>query len=276
MTLIHVNDYRGQPVRWKEPKMDGMAIALYVSADGESFVFTKTAGINLWPQLKWMITTAYIPRDTIILGELHSPGIPATSVKTLMLSEDSRLKFNPFAITKWMGKFTRWPNPCTQNRHLADCGLSLIAICPLTKELHSTILTDVEVERLKDEARKLGIEGWVVKRYTDAEWFKIKPLHTIDAIIIGVQTSDSDSFKGGLQSIQVGVYRQDGTIRDLGRVGTGFTAEFRMSVNLQTLIGRPVEVSYDCLAGQGKLRFGRFERLRDDKNLSRCTEDQLL
>jgi len=70
-----------------------------------------------------------------------------------------------------------------------------------------------------------GAEGAVV-RSDDVGFFKIKPRHTIDAVVIGF-TEGTDDRQGMIHDLLVALMRPDGGLHVLGHVGGGFTNEDR-------------------------------------------------
>jgi hypothetical protein len=83
-----------------------------------------------------------------------------------------------------------------------------------------------EIRRLY-EARVVdqNAEGLVV-RSDKFDWFKLKPLHTVDAVIIGF-TESQDDRSGMLHNLLLGLMRDDGTYQELGQCGGGFSDEQR-------------------------------------------------
>ena len=93
----------------------------------------------------------------------------------------------------------------------------------------------VEVKETKSEKELLALfEQWVEKdgeeglvaRSESAGIFKIKPRHTLDAVVIGF-TESTDDRKGLLHDMLLALMRQDGSFHVLCRVGGGFTEEMR-------------------------------------------------
>ena len=70
-----------------------------------------------------------------------------------------------------------------------------------------------------------GAEGVVVRSDTFG-LFKIKPRHTIDAVVIGF-TEGTDDRRGLLHDLLVALMRADGCLHVLGHVGGGFSTEER-------------------------------------------------
>ena len=86
-----------------------------------------------------------------------------------------------------------------------------------------------------------GAEGIVVRSDT-AGLFKIKPRHTLDAVVIGFTESTEDR-QGMLHDLLLAVMRHDGTFQVLSRVGGGFSDDDRRSF-LSDLKGLAVESEY--------------------------------
>lgn len=90
-----------------------------------------------------------------------------------------------------------------------------------------------------------GSEGLVL-RSDSAGRFKVKPRHSIDAVVIGFseagQAGDA-SRKGMLHDLLLALMRPDGSLQILGHVGTGFSDEERRSL-LSDLKDRVVDSDY--------------------------------
>lgn len=79
-----------------------------------------------------------------------------------------------------------------------------------------------EVEKLfSDWVEKEGGEGLVVRSET-AGMFKVKPRHTLDAVVVGF-TESADDREGLMHDLLLAVRRTDGTLQILTRVGGGFS-----------------------------------------------------
>ncbi len=84
-------------------------------------------------------------------------------------------------------------------------------------------------------------EGIVV-RSDVAGNFKIKPLHTLDALVLGF-TESTDDREGMMHDLLLGVVREDGAIQVMCRVGGGFSDEDRREM-LSDLKDMVVESEY--------------------------------
>lgn len=89
--------------------------------------------------------------------------------------------------------------------------------------------TAAEIDRIfEDWVVGEGAEGLVVRSDT-AGMYKIKPKHTLDAVVIGYAESSGDR-EGLLHDLLLGLVRDDGTIQVLTRVGGGFTLDDRRDI----------------------------------------------
>lgn len=91
-----------------------------------------------------------------------------------------------------------------------------------------------------------GAEGLVVRSET-AGSFKIKPRHTIDAVVLGF-TESTDDRQGMLHDLLLGTVRGDGAIHVLCRVGGGFSDELRREM-LSDLKDMVVDSDYTEVSG---------------------------
>ncbi len=95
-------------------------------------------------------------------------------------------------------------------------------------------------------------EGLVV-RSDSAGSFKVKPRHTVDAVVVGF-TESTDDRQGMLHDLLVAVMREDGTFQILCRVGGGFDEDERRSLlsDLKDMVvpSEYAEVNSDYVAYQ--------------------------
>lgn len=277
LSPFKVKEYDGQLVSIAQIKFDGYYCEVYKIKDCIE-ICMKKQNINLWPKLQKIEIIKNqiesLPNETILRCELHCLGIPATSVPTLINDADIRLLLSPFKIELYDGKI---PNLNFQE----EFDLLFTKHCFTVPEYYcswnpSKILSLEEIESLKDAAKKLKTEGFVVKnnKYQYQCW-KIKPNKTVDAFIINYVISESDSFSGGLKAVKIAVWDGNKCI-EVASCGSGFNAEYRMKVDPKTLIGRVGEFKYQSVAAKGRLKFPTFLRWRDDeKTAEQCLISQL-
>src|SRR5262249_22643300 len=72
---------------------------------------------------------------------------------------------------------------------------------------------------------ELGYEGAVL-RSDQAGSYKVKPRHSLDAVVIGF-TARTDERQSMIPDLLLGLIRPDGAFQVLGRVGSGFTDQER-------------------------------------------------
>lgn len=266
-------NYDGQYVKYIQPKMDGHLVKIIRGTNRLNILTKNNKDITkkVWDidSLREMLENG--SPHSIMFGEMHSPGIKATSVPTLLNNKDKRLKITVFAAPLLRAKNLFNTDLKDIMAHLHHCGVE------------STDTSIIDPERsisegccglLLQEATEKKLEGWVLKQGHMEGWFKLKPTKTVDAFVIGTSTSFSDTQYGGLKSISVAVW-DSGVLCDLGTVGGGFELDFRMEVDKESLIDKVAEIEYDSVAAKGRLRFPRFIRWREDKDKKDCTIDQL-
>ena len=119
-------------------------------------------------------------------------------------------------------------------------------------------------------AEDMEIEGFVLKQSHYRSWFKVKKIFTVDAIVIADEPGKG-KHEGRIGALHLALF--DGSeFISIGKVGIGNDAMWRDEDNVT---GRVVEVAHEGLLRNGKLRFPRFVRWRDDKTPVDCPTEQL-
>lgn len=282
--LPKFKEWVDQPVRWVSPKADGHLQYVCVDEQRKIMVLTK----NLKDNTAKLLSVEHIrkelrclPCDSFVIGECHWPGHLATEVPHMLCTGDSRLKFSVFAAPLLGGKDLTNSNLMVAMYIIEALGLDII----VAKEISAQMNRDF----LLKEAIKQKIEGWVLKNSHMDEWYKLKPVKTIDAFVLDVTESDSETYKGYMKALILGLHKPDGSVHELGECGGGFTKAFKLSMPYdemkESLVGplhqipirsRVCEVAYDSVTKHRKLRFPRFVRWRDDKDTTACTTEQLI
>ncbi len=303
-------DYTNQPVNFLQPKLDGHFTMIKKTAG--SYICTTKNDIDITDKLLKISHIKQeldsLPDDSCVMAERHSPGVPASSVPTLLNDADERMMLTVFAA------------PILHGVDFSDTDLGFVMLKVKQLGLSVAAVTKVRTEFVDEKGKQALLElaiqnkweGWVLKESHMSGWYKLKPVKTIDGFVINTYKSTSDSFKGGLKCIRIGVWNEDGSIRDLGTAGNGFKKPYRLQfmseeriaearkeflnttklkdekleeelaiydlprLEFDSLLNKVCEIAYDSIPVKGgKLRFPRFIRWRDDKDINDCTIDQL-
>jgi len=260
----NIKDYHGQEVNFLQPKYDGHLAKIY-KAEKVTILTKNDKDITekLYSCSEVAKIISLIPEHSILFGELFSQGA-ATDVPTLLKQRSKFLQLRIFAAPIFKTK-NLWNRDLLEVQTIIESAGIPFAPTKLVKE--------VDTEMLLQTAVLEGLEGWVLKKSHLKNWYKLKPIRTLDAFVIVAKKSFSANNFGELQSCTVGIYNGD-KIKIIADVGGGYSKEFRASCNLDDLKDRVMEIEYDSFA-KNKLRFPRFLRWREDKDSKNCTVEQL-
>lgn len=205
----------------------------------------------------------------VVLGELFCVGKPASYVKTAIIERNPDLRFEAFAIEN------------------AAENAPLEAVCKTIEALNCHFIpyinlmfraarqeSNCESFILEDELSKyIDAEGWVLKNGNLLDFYKWKPVKTVDCVVTGF-VAGKGKYLGMVGALVVSLYTDTGIV-EVAAVG-GFTDEEReaISADCEGCLGRVVEVEYQYVGSGGRLRHPRFKRWRDDKLSSECTTEQ--
>jgi len=263
-------------VKYIQEKMNGYFMEVYRIEDGSIYCYFKKRDENIWPKVRHLSFAENIlslPNGTALLGELHCPGVAATSVITLLNDKDKKLQYSPFALPVYNNEsYELWTLPEAELQ-LNEHGF----LMPMYETLYPhQELSEYRCKVLKEEATNKGIEGHVLKFSHLSHWYKLKPTKTVDAFVVSHTVSESITFYGKLKAFQVAVVDSNGGHRIIANVSSGLQHDFKLTCNPKDYYGKVMEVSYQDVAAKGKLQFPQFERWRDDKAADKCTEDQFI
>lgn len=271
-------DARAKPKPWRgqlfekhkevrcEIKLDGHRMTIWKEKSGIFAVSRKTTAANLWPDVERCLDARTLskilemPIDTCLDGELWQDDLPAAEVVT-SLKNETPLRFSPFSVPVFAGQDLRHQNWGMMSSAFAGCGFEMPG-------QHLTWRHD----DLQEFATELGIEGFVIKVRPYANWWKVKPLETLDVEVAGFEPGEG-KHEGRLGALHIQVYDKLGKPHYIGKVGIGNDDDWR-DLPSEEVMGRVCEVGFEGSASKGKLRFPRFIRWRDDKEPIECGTDQ--
>jgi ATP-dependent DNA ligase len=206
----------------------------------------------------------------------------ASVIKTLKPHKDAKQlelrAFDCLTLSEWDRKKCTMPL-CARKQRLKELieGYRLIRTKYVSHEKLES--TPDQFEAFVKARVKQKKEGGVFKdpdsMYAfkkSSDWLKLKPVKELDAKIIDVKWGNK-----GKTGQMLGLI---GSIECKGKIGnkkvtfnsSGMSMHLRKKMTRMhrkgKLIGKIVEVHYDCITVHNKIRFPRFERLRIDKDKS--------
>lgn len=230
-------------------KVDGEFTVL-VYREGEAFALNPGGTVRMgmpWQEeiRKQLLVAGHT--QALIVGELYVENaerrsrvhdVIAVTRQPQSQADLERLRFAIFDIISLDGEPSseNFPETWSTIQRLFGDGT-------LAHPVEAKFLRDpAEVERLFDEwVEQQGAEGLVV-RSDEAGMFKVKPRHTLDAVVIGF-TESTDERQGMLHDLLLAVMRPDGTFHILSRVGGGFSDDLRRQM-LSDLKDKIVDSEY--------------------------------
>lgn len=287
-----------------ELKWDGQrAIAQVKTSSSRLFSRNGNDITDTFPELAGPLVDVLDGRDAILDGEivaLDAKGRPSFSRlqrrmhvlrPTTALRADVPVTFYLFDVLALDGRSTTSLPYVDRRADLDALGFSgpRVQVPPYW--------TDVDGDRMLDLAREHQLEGVVAKRLDSTyrpgrrspTWIKHPLRANSEAIIVG-WVDGTGSARGGVGSLLLGAYDDDGRLTYIGHVGTGFTGAGRRALRAQLAqLERPTsplaappptrdtkgahwvepelvgDVEFREYAG-GSLRHPAWKGLRDDKS----------
>ena len=241
-------------------KIDGEFTVL-VARDGECFSVNPGGTVRIG--LPWHTEAAAVLKkagikDAMIAGELYVHNTERRprvhDVSTIARQPQSkkdlaRLRFAVFDIISVDGEDSSENYGATFQQIEGIFGGG-----ELVHAVETELANDInDIEKLFDKwVEGEDAEGLVV-RSDSAGLFKVKPRHTLDAVVVGF-TESADDRAGMMHDLLLAVARPDGTLQILCRVGGGFSEDERrkMLSDLQDMVvnSEYAEVNSDYVAYQ--------------------------
>lgn len=206
---------------------------------------------------------AFLPEGGKVFGELHVPGMQASQVKSALAEQWPKLEFTPFATT-------------VHEDHVSlECLDAFFASHGLDIAPYLVLPNGCDGSEVADYCKMLpGTEGWVFKNGNLADWAKWKPIQTIDAVITGYKDGNG-KYLGLTGALVASVYSPDNRLVPIANVsGMDDKTRIYISADEDAYLGRVIEVAYQYVGSQGRLRHPRFVRFRDDKAPETCLLSQ--
>lgn len=207
-----------------------------------------------------------LPPLSILDCELEAFGRHASDVITGLKTADVKLALYVFA-TPFVGGIDYREHPLDQMmERVARRGFDTPPLVDVSKFLATKNIQTT----LLDWAIRDKHEGWVLKDAHYAGWWKLKPVKTLDCVVMRQTRSDSLTKYGDLKAVIVGCYDASGKLVEIANVGAGFSDAERTELVGRDLTGLVCEVEYQDILAKGRLQFPRFLRWRSDKHKTEC------
>lgn len=248
--------------KYAHTKIDGHRVTVYKQRDGQIIILTPLGTQVDLRSYGWYGSLAKMPPMSSIDMELYVEGRQASFVKTALSNPEIPLKFSVFAIPWYNGT-------AIYNMDLNDVA-ELAASHGLPFARSYELFPVWTADTLIKQALALHIEGWVLKRANYREWYKLKPVKTLDAFVTGF-VAGNGKYMDTVGALRCSVY-YDGHIVEVAQV-SGMDDETRYAITDKDL-GRVCEVAYQYVGAGKRLRHPRFKRWRDDKTAEQCTVNQ--
>jgi bifunctional non-homologous end joining protein LigD len=236
-----------------EPKLDGVRTLAYVATDGTT-LYSRTGRDHTvqYPELSNLATYvnamhSVLDGEIVALDEKGNPSFERLQqrINLTRQADVERIRstcpayFYAFDVL-WLDGMDLTTLPWRERREILE------SIVTQTGPLGLTLVHEASGRTFFDAAKTLGLEGIIAKKADSIydpgrrsrHWRKIKAMRTLDAVICGWTPgggSRSDSFG----ALLVGAYDEEGTLRFVGQVGTGFDAK-RLADMLERL--RAIEI----------------------------------
>jgi bifunctional non-homologous end joining protein LigD len=293
--------------RWRfEPKLDGVRTLLYVDMDSTRLVSRRGRDqTGQYPELatahEYVTTTTGVLDGEIVAMDEGKPSFELLQQRiNLASSSDIERARRKIPVVVFLFDLLFLDGQDLTDRPLEERRALLEPLIVPEHRVLTTLYVDGEGKALAEAAHERGFEGVVAKRLGSRylpgrrtpDWRKIKLLNRQDCVILG-WTPGTGSRTKTFGALLLGAY-DDGELRWIGQVGTGFTDRTLDDLmrrleplrckdpaaddpELRRVKGacyvEPTlvcEVEFLQMTGAGKLRAPSFKGLRTDKAPEDC------
>lgn len=250
-------------------KKDGHMLKLQKGVNDQLYGWTKNP-TDIAEKLKfckWYDAALALPRGVSLLGEIWLPGHRSEAIKTAIKDENDRLQFDVFAIDNW-----RFNDELHNRLH----GMPLEEVAELSSSLGFPFIPYFDhpftIEQLQKAQRdnNAGIEGFVLKNGNLLDWVKLKPRKTLDVVVTRLLPGQ------GKYNMQVGslVCNTSEGYEVASVSGMNDRQRQWMTNHSDEILGHVIEVEYQNVGANGRLRHPAFVRVREDKEINQCPVSQ--
>lgn len=256
----------GCPAKYAQAKLDGHYTQVVKNTFGQVRV-TTSLGTDITELCRELPTMKNlwrrVPPGHSVIGELYLPGRPAALVKSALAGNipASTLRFTAFAVPTVPHDYDLF-NVANLFMHW---GVDFPAMCAVGHESPAELL-----QRLKALDKHKHLEGVVFKSTNMGDWWKWKPVKTIDLVITGFKAGKG-KYLGLTGAIEVST-SEGYHVANVS--GMDDATRIMISDQEDALLGHVVEIKYQRVDAAGRLRHPRFVQFRDDKLAANCTADQ--
>jgi len=248
--------WKSEKTVYAQVKRDGIYLKVVKDSAGQVRCYSRLE-TDLTKQLRYLGWYANVlrrvPAPMTIIGELWSRGHPASYVKTA-IKEREPLWFEVFQVPTLHSAMSL--------EQLQDlCRIWGLRFIPFVR----LDTTTPEEYIANTSALPANVEGYVFKNSNGSEAYKWKPIHTIDAEVVGF-TEGKGKYIGLIGAMSVAIAG-----REIALV-SGMSDKVRAEVSYkpEDFLGKVCEVRYQCIGTKGRLRHPAFLRWRDDKRATDC------
>lgn len=258
-------------------------------ADGKYVCYGRRLNVqntytDIWPKIQSM-PHPKLPKETAIDFELVWPGHHDSEVVTAIKECPEELCMRCFALPIEKGiSYIGEQLDYIQGRHRL---LQYVNKANVTKRYKPISIgkdnAKEVLEYLLNAAENMKVEGFVLKVFHCAEWYKLKGIQEADVFITGFKVSTAETRKGMVTAVKVSVW--DGKEQKyIGNV-SGFNFEemeamtkaynkYKEDSFANPYMGKVLRIIYQEMAGQGGLKHAFRDCWREDKNSFDCSIGQ--